>query len=186
MVPITSLWIPILLSAVIVFIASSILHMVLTYHRSEYRKLPDEDALLNAMRERQIPPGFYAFPHHTGPKEMKSPEMMEKFKKGPVGFVTLIPNGLPAMGKYLGMWFAFCVLMGVFVAYITGRTVVSGAHYLVVFRIAGTVAFMGYSMGHIIDSIWKGQQWSTTFKHMFDGLVYSLLTGGTFGWLWPR
>lgn len=117
---------------------------------------------------------------------MKSPEMMEKFNKGPVGFVTVIPNGPPAMGKYLGMWFGFCVLMGVFVAYITGRTLSSGAHYLAVFRIAATVAFMGYSVGQIMDSIWKGQQWSTTFKHMFDGFVYSLLTGGTFGWLWPR
>ena len=186
MVTIMSLWIPIVLSAVIVFVASSIMHMVLTYHRNEYKKLPDEDALLKAMQEKQIAPGFYAFPHHSGPKEMKSPGMIEKFNKGPVGLLTVIPNGPPAMGKYLSLWFGFCLLMGVFVAYVTGRTVVAGAHYLIVFRVAGTVAFMGYSVGQIMDSIWKGQLWSTTVKHMFDGLVYSLLTAGTFGWLWPR
>jgi len=186
MVTIVSLWVPIVLSAVIVFVASSILHMVMTYHQSEYRKLPDEDVILDAIRSKHVTPGFYAFPHHSGPKEMKTPQMMEKFKNGPVGFVTLIPNGPPAMGKYLGLWFGFCILMGILVAYITGRTLSHEAHYLAVFRVAGAVAFMGYSVGHLTNSIWMGQPWSATIKHMFDGLVYSLLTAGTFGWLWPR
>jgi len=186
MVTIASLWLPILLSAVIVFVASSILHMVMTYHRTDYRRLPDENAVLTAMREKSVPPGYYAFPHHRGPKEMKTPEMMEKFQKGPVGFMAIIPSGPPAMGKYLGMWFGYCILMGVLVAYITGRTLSHEAHYLTVFRVAGAVAFMGYSIGRIQDSIWMGMPWSTTIKHLVDGLIYSLLTAGTFGWLWPR
>ena len=186
MVTIVSLWVPIVLSAVIVFVASSILHMVMTYHKGDYRKLPDEDAVLNVMREKQIAPGFYAFPHHSGSKEMKSPEMIEKFKRGPVGFVTLVPSGPPAIGKYLSLWFGFCILIGVFVAYLTGRTLSVGTPYLAVFRVAGTVAFMGYGVGHVVNSIWMGQPWSSTLKHMFDGFVYSLLTAGTFGWLWPR
>ncbi len=186
MVPITSLWIPILVSAVIVFIASSILHMVLQYHRSEYRKLPNENVLMEAIGKENVQPGFYAFPHTTGPKEMNSPEMIEKFKRGPVGYLTLIPKGAPAMGKYLILWFSYCVLIGVFVAYLTGRTTSAGTHYLAVFRIAGTIAFLGYGVGFILDSIWKGQPWSATLKHVFDGLIYGLLTAGTFGWLWPR
>jgi hypothetical protein len=28
--------------------------------------------------------------------------------------------------------------------------------------------------------------WSIVLKESFDGLIYSLLTAGTFGWLWPR
>ena len=186
MVTIVSLWLPIVLSAVIVFVASSILHMVMTYHKSDYRKLPGENVLRDVLREMNIEPGFYAFPHHSGPKEMKTPEIIEKFQKGPVGFITLVPNGPPAMGKYLGMWFGFCVLMGVLVAYITGRTLAAEAHYLAVFRVAGAVAFMGYSVGHLSNSIWMGQPWSSTFKHVLDGFIYSLLTAGTFGWLWPR
>ena len=43
MVSISALWLPILLSAVIVFVASSIIHMVLPVHRGDYRKLPEED-----------------------------------------------------------------------------------------------------------------------------------------------
>jgi hypothetical protein len=185
MVPITSLWIPILLSAVIVFIASSILHMVIGYHKSDYRKLSNEENATEALRAGNIQPGFYAFPHMSGPKEMKNPEMIEKFKRGPVGMLTIIPSGAPAMGKNLILWFSYSILIGVFVAYITGRTTAPGAEYLAVFRLAGTIAFLGYGVGHIVDSIWMGRPWSMTTKHVIDGFIYSLLTAGTFGWLWP-
>jgi hypothetical protein len=186
MVPISSLLIPIFLSAVIVFITSSITHIVLSYHRNEYKKHPDEDGLSAAMRKTNVPPGFYAFPYSSGPKEMKSPEIQEKFKQGPVALLTVFPNGQPAMGKSLTFWFLYCVLIGIFVAYLTGRTTGPGAAYISVFRLAGTIAFLGYGVGHILNSIWMGQQWSATIKHLFDGLLYGLLTGGVFGWLWPK
>jgi len=186
MVPITALWFPILLSAVIVFVASSVIHMVLPIHKSDYRKLPEEDRVLDALRAAGVTPGsVYHFPHTTH-KEMKSPEAVERFKRGPVGLLTVIPSGPPAMGKFLGQWFLYCVVIGVFVAYLTGRTLSPGTRYLEVFRVAGTTAFLGYAAAQIQDSIWKGQTWSVTFKHVFDGLIYGLLTAGTFGWLWPR
>jgi hypothetical protein len=117
---------------------------------------------------------------------MKSPEVVEKFKRGPVGLLTVFPSGPPALPKFLGLWFVNCLVVGIFVAYLTGRTRMPGTNYLEVFRVAGTVAFMGYGVGQIQDSIWKGQTWSVTFKHIFDGLIFALLTAGTFGWLWPR
>jgi hypothetical protein len=186
MVPITALWLPILLSAVIVFVASSIIHMVLPMHKSDYRKLPAEDRVLDAMRAAGVAPGrTYHFPYATH-KEMKSPEAVERFKRGPVGLLTVIPSGVPAMGKYLGQWFVYCVVIGVFVAYLTGRTRGPGTQYLEVFRVAGTTAFLGYAAAQIQESIWKGQSWGVTLKHVFDGLIYGLLTAGTFGWLWPK
>jgi len=186
-VPIHTLWLPILLSAVIVFVASSIMHMVLPYHRSDYKKLPDEDKVVAAMRSAGVSAtGVYMFPHCSH-KDMKSPEMLEKFKQGPVGTVTVFPSGGPVnMPKYLAQWFVFCLLVGVFTAYLTGRTVPSGTVYLAVFRVAGTVAFMAYGVGQLVNGIWMGQPWSVVTKHVFDGLVYSLLLAGTFGWLWPR
>jgi hypothetical protein len=184
-VPIHTLWLPILLSAVIVFVASSIMHMVLPYHRSDYKKLPDEDKILAALRPAQLGPGLYIFPHCTH-KDMKSPEIAEKQKQGPVGTMTILKSGPPNMAKYLVTWFIYCLVVGVFTAYLTGRTVQQGAEYLRVFRIAGTVSFMAYGVGQLNDSIWKGQPWSNTIKHVFDGLIFGLLTAGTFGWLWPR
>jgi len=185
-VPLTQLWLPILLSAVVVFVASSVIHMVFTYHRSSYKKLPNEDKIMQVMREAGVTPGLYPMPHCANPKEMKSEEMLAKYKAGPVGFISVIPSGPVNMGKYLGQWFLFCVGISIFVAYLTGRTVSVGTHYLAVFRIAGTIAFMGYAASNVASAIWKGQAWSVTLKEVFDGLVYGLLTAGVFGWLWPR
>ena len=112
--------------------------------------------------------------------------MMEKFKQGPVGMMTVLNSGPPAMRKFLGMWFVYCLVTGFFVAYLTGRTVAPGANYLVVFRVAGTAAFLGYGLGQLTNGIWNGQPWSMTIKEVIDGLIYGLLTAGTFGWLWPR
>ena len=183
---ITALWLPILLSAVIVSVASSIIHMVLPYHRSDYRKLPEEEKVLDALRAAGVTPGpAYHFPHCTH-KEMKSPEAVEKFKRGPVGLLTVIPSGPPAMGKYLTKWFLFCVVISVFVGLLTGGALASGTSYVNVFRFASVAAFLGYGVAQIQDSIWKGQAWSVTVKHVFDGLIYALLTAGTFGCLWPK
>lgn len=186
MVPITALWIPILLSAVIVFVASSILHMVLPFHRSDYRKLPEEEKVLDALRAAGVTAGrTYHFPHTTH-QEMKSPETAEKFKRGPVGLMNVIPSGAPAMGKYLGLWFVYCVVVSIFAACVAGGTLSPGTRYPAVFHVTGLAAFLAYGVGQLQDSIWKGQTWGVTFKHVVDGLIYALLTAGTFGWLWPR
>lgn len=34
-------------------------------------------------------------------------------------------------------------------------------------------------------AVWNMKPWGMALKHSFDGLVYSLLTAGIFGWLWP-
>jgi hypothetical protein len=179
------LWLPILLSAVIVFVASSIMHMVLPYHKNDYGQLPDEDKVLAALRAANLKRGLYVFPYCTH-KDMKSPELIEKQKQGPVGFMTIVPSGPPAMPKFLIQWFVFLVVIGYFVAYLTAHTVPAGAPYREVFRVAGTAAFLGYGLGHLSNGIWKGQLWGATIKEVLDGLVYGLLTAGTFGWLWPR
>src|SRR5260370_11638843 len=152
MVPIHLLWIPILLSAVIVFVASSIMHMVLPYHRSDYKELPDEDNVLAKLRTAGVKRGVYMFPFCTH-KDMKSPAIAEKQKQGPVGTMTVFPTGPVSMPKFLGMWFVYCVIVGIFTAYLAGRTLPSGTVYLAVFRVAGTVAFMAYGVGPLGDGM---------------------------------
>jgi hypothetical protein len=186
MVPIVALWQPIVVAALLVFFLSSLLHMVFTYHRSDYRQLPNESELLEGLRRAGLTPGLYFFPYSKDSQEMASPELQEKFRKGPVGSLTVMPSGAPAMPKLLALWFGFSLLVGFFVAYIAGRTVAPGAHYLTVFRVVGATAFMAYGVAHVADSIWKGQTWSATGKAVVDGLLYSLVTAGAFGWLWPR
>jgi hypothetical protein len=185
MVPLTVLCLPILLSTVVVFVASSIMHMVLPYHRSDYHRLPDEDNVLAALRAAGVKRGVYMFPFGTH-KEMKSPAMVEKQKQGPVGTLTIFPPGPVNMPKYLAMWFVYCLVVGFFTAYLTGRTLPPVAPCLAVFRVAGTTAFMAYGVGQLTNGIWAGQPWSVTIKHVVDGLVYALVTAAAFAWLWPH
>jgi len=185
MVSIMSLWLPILLSAVFVFVASSIIHMLLPYHKSNVKKVPDENGVSNALRPFNIPPGDYMLPMCGNTKEMSSPEFTEKLKQGPVLTMTVLPNGPFSMGSSLVQWFIYSLIVGVFAAYIAGRALEPGAAYLNVFQFAGCTAFIGYALALLHDSIWYKRAWSTTFKFIFDGLIYGLLTGGTFGWLWP-
>jgi hypothetical protein len=181
-----ALWLPILLSAVIVFFASFVMHMVLTYHRSDYRQLPDEDRITDALRNAAVTRGpAYFFPYCSF-EEMKSAPMIEKMKRGPVGFLTVLPSGPPAMGKNLVQWFLYCVVISIFAAYLSRHTLAPGATFLQVCRVVGIVALLGYGAAHIQESIWSGRSWTVTFKHLFDSVIFAALTAVTFGWLWPK
>lgn len=182
MVELVALWLPILLSAVFVFLVSSVIHMALPIHKNDYGKMPDEDRVLDALRAA-VPPGQYRFPYASSMKECGSPEMVAKFQRGPVGTIVVM-RGMQ-MGKALGQWFVFCIVIGVFVAYLTGLVLPAGTEYMRVFRVAGTAAVLAHAFSSVNDSIWKGVRWSTTFKFLFDGVVYGLVTAGTFAWLWP-
>ena len=186
MVPLSSLWLPILLSAVLVFVASAIIHMVLPIHRGDWRKVPREGEVMDALRGFDIPPGDFMIPCGESAASMRDPEFLDKMKKGPVALITVMPAGLPSMGKNLAAWFIYCVVVGVFAAYVAGRALAAGSSYLDVFRFAGTTAFAGYALAHWQATIWYKRAWTTTLKNTIDGLVYALLTAGTMGWLWPR
>jgi hypothetical protein len=181
-----ALWQPIVLSAVLVFILSAIIHMVLKYHNSDYKRLPNEDAVRAALRSGNSSPGQYIFPHADDMKQMGSPEMQQKFIEGPVGVLYLKRPGPPTMGPALAQWFLFNLWVSLLVAYVAARTIPPGTEYLDVFCTVGVVTFLAYAAGVLPASIWMGKPWAVTAKEMFDGLLYALVTAGTFGWLWPR
>ncbi len=186
MVTLDALWMPIVLSSVLVFVASSIVWMALPHHKSDAVGLPDEDATLALLRKQSLAPGLYRFPFMKDMEAMKSPEMQEKCRQGPVGMLTVFRGDIFNMGRSMAFWFAYLLVLGVMVAYVTGRALPPGTHYLQVFRVSGTVAFLAYAGGHVPSSIWWGRPWSVSFKEIADGLLYGLLTAGAFGWLWPR
>jgi hypothetical protein len=186
MVPILSLWLPILVSAVFVFVISSLIHMVLGYHANDYRKLPDEDGITDAMRKFNIPEGQYIAPRPGSMKEMNTPEFQAKVKKGPGFMLTIWPGRDPSMTGSLFQWFMYSVIVGIFAAYVAGRALTPDAHYLAVFRFAGVTAFVSYALGGWQEFIWYKRPISVSLKNTFDALLYALVTAGTFGWLWPR
>jgi hypothetical protein len=186
MVPLASLWIPIVVSAVLVFVASSILHMMLKYHNADYRKFSNEDEVRAVIQKGNPPPGQYLLLHAMGPNAMKDPALIEKFKQGPVGLAFLRKPGMPNMGPILGQWFAYLLVISFFVAYVAAHTIAPGTSYLAVFRVVGAVAFLAYAGARGQSAIWQGEPWSATSKDIIDGLIYGCVTAGTFGWLWPK
>lgn len=185
MVTILSLWIPILLSAIAVFVVSSIIHMLLPYHKNDYIKVPDEDGVMEALRPFNIPPGDYVIPHAGRAAERNSEAFTEKTNKGPVAFFTVLKNGPQPMALNMVLWFLYSIVVGIFAAYISSRALEPDAYYLSVFRFAGCTAFIGYALALLQNSIWYKRNWGATLKSMFDGLIYALVTAGFFGWLWP-
>jgi hypothetical protein len=186
MVQLSALVMPIVLSAVIVFVGSSVLHMVLRYHNSDYKRFENEDDIRAAINKGSAAPGQYMLPYNTSMSALQNPAVQQKFNEGPVGLVLLRPRGMMKMGPLLGAWFIYSVGISVFAAYVAGHSLAPGASYLAVFRIVGTVAFLAYAGAHIQDAIWRGVPWSAAIKDIADGLIYGLLTAGVFGWLWPR
>ncbi len=186
MTPLSALWLPVLLSGVVVFFASFVIHMLLPFHRADYPRMPNEDRAMDALRPLNIPPGDYMVPSANDPKDMKSPEFLAKVEKGPVFIMTMLPGGNFNMGKNLLQWFLYTLVVGVFSAYLAGLALPSGSEYLRVFRVVATIALAGYSLALWQMSIWYRRSWGTTIRSTIDGLVYGLLTAGVFGWLWPR
>jgi len=184
MVPVPTLWLPILVAAVFVFIVSSIIHTVLKYHNSDFGGVAGEDRLQAAMRELNIPPGDYMVPHCDG-KDRNSDEYKAKVKQGPVVVMTVMPEDAFNMTGSLIQWFLYCILVSVFAAYVAGISLGVGADYMAVFRVSGTVAFGGYGLALLQNSIWYKRNWTATLKSVADAFVYGLVTAGALGWLWP-
>lgn len=186
MVALVELWAPILVSAFLVFVASSVIHMALKYHNKEYRGFSNEDEVRAAIRKGNPSPGLYFVPYFADMKECSTPQAEQKLTEGPIAHVTVSPSGKMNMGPQLMQWFIFAVVVSVISAYMASRTLAPNTEYLAVFRIAGCTAFLAYGFAYIPTTIWFKRPWSATLKDLFDALVYGLITGGTFGWLWPR
>ena len=185
MLDLTDLLIPVLVAAAAVFVVSSLLHMVLPLHKSDFKRLPNEDAMLALLHEHRVPPGDYVFPRCESMKDMSSPEMTAKFERGPIGVLTLSPGGGIKMGRALGQWFVLCLVTSLLIGYLATLVLPRGSAFDAVFRFTASAGILGYALSNVTDSIWKGVSWRTTFVFAFDGILYGLTTAAIFGWLWP-
>lgn len=185
MVTLMSLWLPILGSAIAVFVISAIIHSVLAYHRSDFRRMANEDAVMTALRDAGVAPGEYAVPYAGDMAAMKDPDYVARRERGPAAFVTVLRGGPITMGAELAQWFLYCIFVSLFAAYVAGRALPPGTEYMSVFRFVGTTAFACYAVALWQFSIWYQRPWATTLKWTFDGLIYALVTAAIFGWLWP-
>jgi hypothetical protein len=179
------LWPAILASGFGVFVMSALCWTVLPNHKKEFAAHPAEDAVMNALRSGNPPPGRYVVPWMGEGELMKTPEGKAKVENGPIAFITIAPRGLPNMGRMMGLSFLSSLVISVFVGYVAWHAIPPDAEYLTVFRIAGTLTFMANALGYMAESVWFARPWKSFAIQCFDSLLYAGVAGGIFGWLWP-
>ena len=186
MVGLSALWMPIVVSALLILVALMLIHGVLGWHRADMDALPAETEVMEAMRGLDVQPGDYRFPHGNTVAEMTAPAFVEKMNRGPVGIISVWPNGEIAMGRMIGLWFVYSLVVAALVAYVTGITHGLGAPRADVFRVSALVTFCAYALAHWQNWIWWRRSMRFTLTNSLDAVIYALITGATFSWLWPR
>lgn len=181
-----ALWLPILLSAGVVFVISSAIHMVFKWHAPEYRGFANEDAVRDVIRANHPSPGTYVVPYCSDMKAMGSDAMLQKYREGPVGFVTIAPNGAQNMGKSLGSWFLFNLIVAAVAAFLVTQMLgLDPTQAGAAAKSVGGISFIAYGFGTITESIWMARRWSSSAKHVLDAALYAIGSGFVFFWLWP-
>jgi hypothetical protein len=181
MAMLASLWLPILLSAVAVFVASSLIHMLFKWHNRDYRKLPNEDAVRAAINAGQPAPGLYVLPDYLDGKECSSEEAQARFREGPVGKLTLRRPGAMSVGPMLLQWF----LLNIAVAFVAAFAAIGAGDGHHAAHIAGLATLLAYGAGAVSEAIWMGKPWAATLKDLLDALIYAAVTATVFMWFWP-
>lgn len=179
------LWLPIVLGTFLAWIASGLIHMLIKYHNADYQQLKNEDEVMAAVRNGSPKLGLYTFPYCIDMNEMKNESVQERFRQGPVGLLTVMPSGMPNMGKLMVQQISFFLVGCILIAYCATLALEPGAAYMTVFRFVATVGFLAFGWAVIPYSIWFGHLWSMTAKYLLDALIYGLVVAGTFAWLWP-
>ena len=178
------LWLPILVTAVAVFIASSLIHMVFKWHNSDYRKLSNEDDVRAAIRAGSLVPGQYILPYcHM--KDMQAEEMQKKFRDGPVGFLTLRKSGPPTIGGSLIQWFVFNLALATIVAAIALQTYGLKGEPHRAGHLVGMLSLLAYGGSSVQAGIWVGRPWGSVAKDLVDAVIYATVSALAFLWLWP-
>ena len=117
--------------------------MLIKYHNSDYSELSNESEVLAALGASKPKPALYTLPHCADMKMMGEESIQKKFNDGPVAMISVLPNGMPPMGKLLGQQVAHFLLGSVLLAYLAtplsfcGRRLYDGISLYVCRRFSG-------------------------------------------------
>lgn len=180
-----SLWLPILVSTVFVFILGFFLYMVLPHHRTDFERIEEEERFSVELQNHKLKKGLYSFPYAASPVDTKDPEYQKRVETGPVGLLIIGPNEVSPSRKQLAIHLLYIAVLTAIVAYIAGQALGPGTEYLKVFQIVGATSFVAFAGGCFVLPIWFHFGWSMVLKTAADSAVFSLATAGIFAWLWP-
>lgn len=113
-----------LVGGIVVFIVGALLHTVLGLAEVGVKSIPQEDAVLSAMRSAIPTPGFYVFPAPNMTPGRSKEQMQSdnaayaaKYQQGPSGILVYTPGGSALnYGKLLGGEFVIDLVSAFFLA----------------------------------------------------------------------
>jgi hypothetical protein len=175
-----SLWLPIVISGVVLFFASWLAWMVIGHHKADWKTLPNEEQF-TAMCRGDIEPGQYMFPNCPTAEEYKSEAFKEKMKTGPHGALYIWSPDINMGFNMLLTWLLFTAISLV-IAYLAGMVIPPGAERGFVFRFVATAAILVYATSGLLNAIWFRRR---IIGDVIDGIAYGLITGGIFAAMWP-
>jgi hypothetical protein len=179
------LWLPILLSAVAIWIISAIVWMALPHHKQDFIGLTDEDGFMDSIRRSGIKPGNYVFPDFRDREAMKSEKISKALEEGPVGHLSVWRTPLTMVSKLVGTFIVY-IVVSTLIAYLTRVALPGPAEFAKVFQIAGTAGILAYCFSSIPNALWFGSYKRTIVASFIDGIVYGHITGAIFAWRWPH
>jgi hypothetical protein len=198
------LWLPILVSGVAVWIVSALCWMAIGHHNKDTAGIPNEQDFTDTIRRLNLKPGNYGFPDFQKCKSLPKEEKAKFFKdwdKNPSGLLRV---WAPAnMGVNMFMTFLFYLVTSVVLAYLgwivlphggsvattTADTHISmglGSSFSHVFRVISTAAVLAYCFASFPNDLWFQKSRRAMLMNLIDGVVFALITGAVFAWLWPK
>lgn len=180
-VELISLWLPILLTTVMLFFSGFICWMVLPNHKPDWKKLPNETEFLHKMAEWDIPKGNYAYPYAMDKESMEGENAKKAIEQGTFGTIQAW-GGQPSMGNNLLCQVGFLFVTNFCLAYLATLGVAPGADFMTVFRFVATAAFLTFTAAVVPGAIWFKNRIT---GHIIDGVIQAAIAGAVFAWLWP-
>jgi hypothetical protein len=178
------LWLPILLSAVVVFAVSAASHMLLPWRRDEFGHVPGAEAVQAAVRD--LAPGQYVFPAGPDPKERGTKLALERWAAGPSGWLTIVPREPLNMGRNMGQSFLVYLVVSFLAAYLAQLALGDAPSRLAIVRVLSVVGILAYGVGTCFTSIWYSRPWKAYALDLLDAVIQGFAMAGVFAWLWPR
>ncbi len=167
-----------IVGGIIMFVWSAFSHMVLPLGGMGLKPLPNESAVIPAMKEGIREPGLYMFPGLDMSKTPSAEEQAawtERYKAGPVGLLVYRPQGEAPMSlKQLGTELLSNILAALVGAFMLTFVVGSYGKRALFVALLGLVAWLSINVSH-----WNWYGFPTAFvvAEGIDQVVGWLLAG---------
>ena len=180
-VELISLFFPVLLTTVALFISGFLCWAILPNHKPDWQKLPNEDEFLDAIAELNLPRGNFAYPHAMDQQSMESDTYKRAVERGTFGTVQVWGEA-PKMGTNLIRQVVYLLVTNSCLAYLSTLALPAGADFMQVFRFVATAALLTFTVAVVPGTIWFKNRLT---GYLIDGVIQAVIVGAIFGSMWP-